>query len=348
MQGGGLNSRQAAGLRRILAIFAVIIVASGLTIVLLHTPAQPAYFYVGPGAAYDTARLVTVEKGSKPLSGHLYILTVNTQPASLFWRLYARLDSRGGLQPARDFLGGYPNYAEYLEDEAQMMLDSQMTAIVVAEQAAGLPARIEPQGAEVKNTLKGAPAEGILERGDIVIRVGATPVYSAEDLRRALAQYGPGDPVALTVRRGAATQSVTVTPRPAADDKLRAELGVYIDDARPKFEIPVPVKYSSGEITGPSAGLMFCLQIISQIQGKDIARGLVVTGTGTISAGGRVGPIGAVTQKVHTAEAAGADVMFLPRENYDEASKVKTRLRLVPVDTLQDALTWLQSYGGGR
>lgn len=341
MEGGSLGGRPGTGLRRVFALFSAVLLLSGLVYVLVHTPTHPAYFYVGPGAAYDTARMVAVDGGHPAVPGHLFMLTVTTQPASLFWQLYTRLDHRGELEPATTLLGAGRDYSQYLKDEAAEMEDSQMTAMAVAEQAAGLPARIEQQGAEVKGTVAGAPADGVLKRGDVIVKLGATPVYSQEDLHRALVLYKPGDPVTLTLKRDGNLQTVTVTSRAAADDPVRPELGVYVQDARPKFEIPVPVKIQSGNITGPSAGLMFSLQIVSQVEGKDLSHGLRVAGTGTISAGGRVGPIGAVVQKVYTAEAAGADVMFVPRDNYEEARRVPARLRLVPVDTLQDALDWL-------
>jgi len=51
-----------------------------------------------------------------------------------------------------------------------------------------------------------------LRPGDIVLRVGTTPVGSASALDRALADVGRDDTVMLLVRRGAATQYVPVSP----------------------------------------------------------------------------------------------------------------------------------------
>ncbi len=51
-----------------------------------------------------------------------------------------------------------------------------------------------------------------LRPGDIILRVGTTPVGSASALDRALAGVGGDDTVMLLVRRGGATQYVPVTP----------------------------------------------------------------------------------------------------------------------------------------
>jgi serine protease Do len=54
-----------------------------------------------------------------------------------------------------------------------------------------------------------------LRPGDIVLRVGTTPIGSASALDRELARVENGRTVMLLVRRGGATQFLAVTP----DDK---------------------------------------------------------------------------------------------------------------------------------
>ena len=100
-----------------------------------------------------------------------------------------------------------------------------------------------------------------------------------------------------------------------------AVFGITIQDELEFDDDAVPVEIRSGSIFGPSAGLMFTLQIIDQLTPGGLTD-LVVAGTGTIEPDGRVGRIGGVQQKVYTAEAAGADLMFVPRGNYEEAAAV--------------------------
>ena len=66
------------------------------------------------------------------------------------------------------------------------------------------------------------------------------------------------------------------------------------------------VRIRADHIGGPSAGLMFALEILNQLTPEDLTRGLKIAGTGTLSAEGEVGQIGGVEQKVMAAEREGA------------------------------------------
>ncbi|MCR4398457.1 MAG: hypothetical protein NUV93_05790, partial [Firmicutes bacterium] len=111
--------------------------------------------------------------------------------------------------------------------------------------------------------------------------------------------------------------------------------------------IPVPVSIDTGNVTGPSAGLMLSLEIIEQLnRGASLAGGMRVAGTGTIAPGGDVGPVGGVTQKVVAAERAGMQVFFTPRENAGEATAAARKIRIVPVSSLEEAVDYLLRAGG--
>lgn len=115
------------------------------------------------------------------------------------------------------------------------------------------------------------------------------------------------------------------------------------------------MKIDSHEIGGPSAGLMFTLEIYNQLVEEDLTKGHEIAGTGTINEKGEIGPIGGIQQKVVAASDAGAEVFFAPNEkgaeksNYKDALEaakdIKTKMKIVPVDTLDDALTYLEKMG---
>ncbi|MGW7414540.1 hypothetical protein [Streptomyces sp. NPDC054863] len=104
------------------------------------------------------------------------------------------------------------------------------------------------------------------------------------------------------------------------------------------------------DIGGPSAGLLFTLGIIDKIDGNgagsDLTGGLDVAGTGTIDADGTVGQVGGVPLKIKGARADGATVFLVPK---DECSQARTGLpdgmRLIPVSTLDDAVSSLRELG---
>ncbi len=57
------------------------------------------------------------------------------------------------------------------------------------------------------------------------------------------------------------------------------------------------ISVDPGQIGGPSGGLMFSLQIYSQLTGQDIRHGRKIAGTGTINPDGSVGEIGGIDKK---------------------------------------------------
>lgn len=306
------------------------------------------YYVLAPGAAIDTSSVVTVE-GGHPRRGGLYMLIVTNRPANLFWYLYSKVDSRAELQTRTEFLGNIPDYQQYRVLTRRMMENSQLMAKALGLKWAGRGTGVEQIGAEITGLLAGSPVQGVLQPGDIITEVEGEPVRSAEELAARVRRLTPGTPVVLTLVRGEQQLTLKVPTGAHSDPQRQGEaaLGVFITDAF-RFDLPVPVQIRTGEITGPSAGLMFTLEIVDQLSPSGITGGLRVAGTGTVEPDGRVGPIGGVQQKVFTAEAAGADVMLVPRENYEEALAAATQIQLVPVSTVEEALTWLASAASSR
>ena len=58
------------------------------------------------------------------------------------------------------------------------------------------------------------------------------------------------------------------------------------------------VTVKTDEIGGPSAGLMFSLEIYNQLTKEDFTKGYKIAGTGTIDSKGTVGPIGGIDKKL--------------------------------------------------
>ena len=110
---------------------------------------------------------------------------------------------------------------------------------------------------------------------------------------------------------------------------------------------PIDVHIASGDVGGPSAGLMGAVGLYDLLTPGDITAGTTVAGTGTIDTRGRVGPIGGIEDKVVAAERAGATVFLVPADNMKELAGVDTGdMQLVSVSTFQDALDALQKLGG--
>ena len=331
-----------AWVRRLFVLSSLIAVVGA---VLVYTPTQ--YYVTAPGAAIDTSRLVVVENGDVH-RGRLYLLVVNTQPANLFWYLYAQVDRRAVLETKEQYLGSFESYAEYLDWNRELMSNSQRTARAVAFEQLGFGEGVRSVGARVAGILADSPVRGLLHAGDVIVALQGEPVTDTESLRALLSGIPGGTEVEVAVLRGGEELRLTLPTRESqeAGREGTAAFGITIQNELEFDDDAVPVEIRSGSIFGPSAGLMFTLQIIDQLTPGGLTD-LVVAGTGTIEPDGRVGRIGGVQQKVYTAEAAGADLMFVPRGNYDEAAAVATRIQVVPVDHVRDALEWLRASSGG-
>lgn len=102
------------------------------------------------------------------------------------------------------------------------------------------------------------------------------------------------------------------------------------------------LKVSLPNVGGPSGGLIFTIGLIDLLTPEDILQGRKVAGTGTISADGKVGPIGGISEKIIAAKKAGATILFASRDNCEEIAKDVSGISVVAISTLDEALDYLQ------
>jgi PDZ domain-containing protein len=191
---------------------------------------------------------------------------------------------------------------------------------------------------EVVQLLEGAPSAVVLEEGDIITSVEGVEVDVAQDIGELLSDNKPGDVVPVTVLRGSTPLDVDVELTHAADDPERPLVGITAQTINPEY----PVDINSSNVGGPSAGLMYTLGIIDLLTPGDLTHGHVIAGTGTMSPDGSVGSIGGIRQKVVAAEAAGAEIMLVPVNNYEEAlTAPRQDMELISVTTVDEALSAL-------
>jgi len=78
------------------------------------------------------------------------------------------------------------------------------------------------RGVLVREVISGAPADGAIRSGDVILRIEGRPVASQEDLASALVQYRPGDTVSMQILRDGERRTVEVTlgERPAPGETL--------------------------------------------------------------------------------------------------------------------------------
>ncbi|WP_276356078.1 hypothetical protein [Cohnella caldifontis] len=112
---------------------------------------------------------------------------------------------------------------------------------------------------------------------------------------------------------------------------------------------------------GDSIGLMLGIGLVEEALHENFSihpfGTYCIAGTGTLEDDHTVGSVGAIRDKLRTAEQAGADYFFVPKDkdrypyeglsNEEEAFQVKQELnlhlRIVPVDTLEEAVDFLKN-----
>jgi Lon-like protease len=295
------------------------------------------YYVLGPGPAREVEPLIDIDgRATYPGEGRLLLTAVSLSQADLFEIVGAWIDPARVVVSERDIIPPGSTPEEEIEVALSQMDTSKIDAAVVALSAyAGYPEESRP-GVLVESVVEGAPADGKLYAGDLIVEVDGTRLGGPEDLRAMIDQAGLGGTLGLTVEAGGETREVELTLGRVAGIDGPA-MGIA-----PIHNFPFPLTIRSGDIGGPSAGLMWTLGLVELLTREDLTAGRVVAGTGVITLEGQVGPIGGIEEKVVAAERAGATVFFSPAENVEAARSVADRITVVPVRTYEDAVDYLE------
>lgn len=296
------------------------------------------YYLLTPGGAYDVVSRLRVPDEYRREAGELDFTAVYAEPGSWAEVAWARLSGSGEIIPAGEVRPAGISEQEYNQINRRLIDESKQVAAVVALRAAGYDARVTGQGAEVAAVAAGMPAAEVLQAGDIVVAVDGQPVDTATALVELIRRHAVGDRVTLTIVRDGARQDVTVGTKSSPSEPGRPMVGASVGTRLFDVQLPFPVQIDTENIGGSSAGLMFSLGILDAVTDGLLTRGHRVAGTGTLSADGTVGPIGAAAEKVMAAERAGADVFLVPREDEAEARRGARSIRVIPVETFDAAV----------
>jgi PDZ domain-containing protein len=305
---------------------------------LIHIP----YYSVGPGPSVDVLSIIDV-RGARtyPSKGKLLLTTasVSVNTLNLWSALYAWLDPSVALVPRTQVVTpGVTDKEQDIENQLEMD-ESKFAAELVAFRALNLPI-VKIAGARVLSVVAGKPADGRLRAHDLIVSINRHRVTGIKDAFDQFAKVKAGQLVRIGFIRDGAPHAVTLKTVQASAADHRAVIGIEMTAA---YKLPHDVELDTQQIVGPSGGLLFTLAIYDAFTPADLTKGHIIAGTGEIGFDRNgiavVGPIGAIEEKVRTANAAGADVFLAPASQAAAARKVAPKsMKVIGVTTFADAL----------
>ena len=327
---------------RLSILAAFIIIASAL----YYLP----YYVSKPGMAKELEPIIEVEGGYEE-EGSFMLTTVRMGRANIYAYVIAKFSKYQELYPVEDIRSENETDEEYTIRQLHMMDGSKSSAIEVAYKKAGIPVHYDYKGVYVLRVMPDMPAEGKLTPGDHIFEVDGKTFESSNEFIEYVSSKKAGDVIQLAYNRNGSTDKVDVPLKAFENGSNRAGVGIELVDDK-EINVDPKVIVQSDEIGGPSAGLMFSLEIYNQLTKEDLTKGYEIAGTGTLTPDGTVGRIGGIQQKIVAADKAGAELFFAPFEkgaegsNYDEAliaaKDIKTKMKIIPVDTFDEAVAYLE------
>lgn len=315
------------------------------------------YYIEMPGGAYDIRDVLEVDNKEDTAKGSYNFVAISQMQATPVALLYAWATPFTDISTAKESLGNYTE-EEYIRLNQFYMETSQNEAIYQAFKLADKPVDLKYFGVYVLDVAKHSTFKGILGLADTVTGVNGKTFESSKELIDYVAKQKIGNKV--TVQYLSDGKEKEASGKIIKLDNGKNGIGIGLVD-HTEVETKTPVHFSTGNVGGPSAGLMFTLDILDQINEEDLRKGRMIAGTGTIEKDGSVGDIGGADKKVVSAAKDKAEIFFVPnnplpksylkehpdaKTNYQEAKeaakRIKTDMKIIPVKNVQDAIDYLK------
>lgn len=307
------------------------------------------YYFMSPGPPYQWE--ITVEDQlSYDYEGNLYQLTVRRDIANYFVYAWAYVDNSFDLYPKESILPKGVSPSELTQISLQNMKTSENVAIAVALNALGYEVQTEGDGVLVVGILDDSPVKDKLLKEDLIISISGNKnleysINSTTQFISLLRTFDIGEIVSITVIRNGEEIQIETQLIEHIEYKNEPMVGFLASTPNERFTFPINVDIDTGNVGGPSAGLMMALNVYNNLIPEDLTNSMIVAGTGTIEIDGSVGPVGGIKQKVIAAKKAGAELILVPVANFEEAKIFETEeTAIVAVDSFSEALSVISQY----
>ena len=334
-----LNVRQKKLLVTVLSIFIVI---GSLTFV------KTDYYFMSPGPPYQW----DIEYGNienYEFDGNLFQLTVRRDEANALIYAWSYVNDSVDLYPREVILPKGVTPEELTQISIQNMKTSENVAIAVALTYLGYDIGSKGDGVSVVGILDDSPVKDKLQKGDLLNSINGEEISSATEFIATLRRYQIGDTVTIGVKRDFDGERKNIEVQTKLIEHVEYEgepmVGFLATTVNERFDFPFEVDIKTGNVGGPSAGLMMALNVYNNLIPEDITNSLVVAGTGTIEIDGSVGPVGGIKQKVIAAKRAGAELILVPTANFEDAIPMATEsTAIAAIDSFEEALKVISEY----
>lgn len=320
----------------------------------------PTNYYIEvPGSAEPTSPYVKVDGKHDKSKGDLLLTTVGIVRGTPFFLVKSMGNDFETVYPQQELMGNESS-KQYFQVQQYYMKSATNNAIQAAYTRAHKPLKKVYKGVYVMDITSNSDFEGKLKVGDTINSINGYKFKSSNAFINYVKKQNKDSTVKISFVRDGKSMSASGKLVKLKETK-RYGLGITLTDDSVATGVP-PTTIDAGQIGGPSAGLMFTLQVYSQVANKNLKKGRTIAGTGTISPDGTVGPIGGIDKKVFAASAEGATIFFAPDDpvtkeikkydphyvnNYNlakqAAKKIHTKMKIVPVKKLNDAINYLEN-----
>ena len=307
--------------------------------------AKSDYYFMSPGPPYQwNIEIENVE--TYEYDGNLYQLTVRRDEANYFVYAWARLNSQIDLYPREVILPDGVTPQELSEISIQNMMTSENVAIAVALDSLNYEIQSEGDGVLVVGLLDDSPVKDKLIKNDLIVSINNELVKSVSEFISMLRTYEIGDIVNIGLIRNEQELNIETKLIEHVEYENEPMVGFLASTPNQQFIFPFEVDIQTGNVGGPSAGMMMALNVYNLLTENDITNGKKIAGTGTIEIDGSIGPVGGVKQKVIAAKRANASLILVPSANYEEASVFEDdNTEIVAVDSFDNALNVIFDFG---
>jgi PDZ domain-containing protein len=306
------------------------------------------YYFMSPGPPYQW----DIEYGDIDnylFEGNLFQLTVRRDEANALIYFWSLLNDSYDLYPREVILPDGVTPQELSEISIQNMRTSENVAIAVALKNLGYEIDTKGDGVSVVGLLDDSPVKDKLKKGDLLNSINNIEIFSATEFIATLRTYSIGETVSIGLLRevdGVKEQMyIETTLIEHVEYKGEPMVGFLATTVNERFDFPFEIDIKTGNVGGPSAGLMMALNVYNNLIPEDITNSKIIAGTGTIEIDGSVGPVGGIKQKIIAAKRAGAELILVPVANFEEAKPFETdKTAIVAVDSFDEALAVISQY----